>query len=373
MKLNVGITGQEGFVGQHLYNTLGLFPYEFEIVEYHSDFFKNPPQLTEFVGKCDIIVHLAAMNRHPDPEVLYKTNVELVEKLVEALEKSKSKAHVLFSSSSQEEQDNLYGKSKREGRQLLERWSKNAGGKFTGLLMPNIFGPFGKPYYNSFIATFCYQLTHNEQPEIMQDASVKLIYVSDLIKLILNEIRCGMGHELHHISHSDEYKVSEILSLLECFKNEYLVLGVIPKLNNSFELNLFNTFRSYIDFKTHYPVNYVKNSDARGSFVEVIRLNIGGQVSFSMTKPGITRGNHFHTRKIERFAVIKGKALVKLRRVGYEEILAFYLDGDEPAFLDMPIWYAHNIQNIGDDDLYMNFWINEFYDPNDPDTYSEAV
>jgi UDP-2-acetamido-2,6-beta-L-arabino-hexul-4-ose reductase len=117
----------------------------------------------------------------------------------------------------------------------------------------------------------------------------------------------------------------------------------------------------------------MQHTDTRGSFVEVIRLGIGGQVSFSTTVPGITRGNHYHTRKIERFAVIKGKALIQLRRIGTDAVLDFYLDGDEPAYVDMPIWYTHNITNIGDEVLYTNFWINEFYDPNDPDTYFENV
>jgi UDP-2-acetamido-2,6-beta-L-arabino-hexul-4-ose reductase len=117
----------------------------------------------------------------------------------------------------------------------------------------------------------------------------------------------------------------------------------------------------------------MQHTDDRGSFVEIIRLEVGGQVSFSTTKPNITRGNHFHTRKIERFAVIKGKALIQLRKIGTDEVLNFELNGDEPAYVDMPIWYTHNIKNIGDDVLYTNFWINEFFNPNDADTYFEEV
>ncbi|MNV80963.1 hypothetical protein D3C71_1745980 [compost metagenome] len=144
-------------------------------------------------------------------------------------------------------------------------------------------------------------------------------------------------------------------------------------MKNKFELNLFNTFRCFINLEKHYPVKFIKHTDPRGAFVEVIRLNIGGQVSFSTTVPGITRGNHYHTRKIERFAVIKGKALIQLRRIGSDEVLNFYLDGEEPSYVDMPIWYTHNIKNIGEEELYTNFWINEFFDPKDPDTYFENV
>ncbi len=373
MKLKIGITGQEGFVGQHLYNTLGLFPEEFERVDYHIDYFKDSDKLQAFVSQCDVIIHLAAMNRHNDPQVLYDTNIALVKQLIDALTSTQSKAHVLFSSSSQEERDNLYGKSKKEGRELLINWAEEAGGTFTGLVIPNVFGPFGHPYYNSFIATFSHQLSHNEQPKIEVDGAVKLIYVGDLVKVILDEVRSKKSNYQFAIPHTDERKVSEILALLETYKAQYFESGIIPELNDRFELNLFNTFRCYMDIKNHFPVKFTQHTDPRGAFVEVIRLNVGGQVSFSTTVPGITRGNHYHTRKIERFAVIKGKALIQLRKIDSDEVLDFYLDGNEPAYVDMPIWYTHNIKNIGEEELYTIFWINEFYDANDPDTFFENV
>lgn len=371
--IKIGITGQEGFVGQHLYHTIGLFPEEFERIEFKRDFFDDQALLNDFVAKCDVIIHLAAMNRHPDPNVIYDANISLVKKLCMALEFSDSKAHVLFSSSSQEERENLYGKSKKEGREFLANWAEKSGGKFTGLIIPNVYGPFGQPYYNSFIATFCHRLAHNESPVIDNDGDVKLIYVGDLVQIIVSEIRSGVGKDVFIVPPTDERKVSEILVILENYKEQYMDAGVIPALKDNFELNLFNTFRSYLDIKSHFPVKFIKHTDPRGAFVEVIRLNVGGQVSFSTTVPGITRGNHFHTRKIERFAVIKGKALIQLRKIGSSEVLDFYLDGSEPAYVDMPIWYTHNIKNIGEEELYTNFWINEFFDPSDPDTYFENV
>jgi UDP-2-acetamido-2,6-beta-L-arabino-hexul-4-ose reductase len=167
--------------------------------------------------------------------------------------------------------------------------------------------------------------------------------------------------------------VSGILNILKYYKEVYQERGEIPMLSNTFEINMFNTYRSYIDIKNYFPIKFTQHSDLRGTFVEVIRLAVGGQVSFSTTVPGITRGNHFHTRKIERFAVIKGKALIQLRKIGTNEVIDFYLDGNEPAYVDIPIWYAHNIKNIGDEVLYTNFWINEFFDLKDPDTYLENV
>ncbi len=373
MKLRIGITGQDGFVGQHLYNTLGLFPEEFERINYHKDFFHDETKLNAFIGSCDVVVHLAAMNRHTNVETLYQTNICLVKQLIKSLEQTNSKAHVLFSSSSQEDKDNLYGKSKKIGREMLANWALKAKAAFTGLVIPNVFGPFGHPYYNSFIATFSHQLTHNELPKIEMDGEVKLIYVAELVDVMLKEIRRKKGNNLFEIPHTSVHRVSEILSLLESYKEQYFINGNIPALNSLFELNLFNTFRCYIDIKNHNPVKFVQHTDPRGTFVEVIRLGAGGQVSFSTTIPGITRGNHYHTRKIERFAVIKGKALIQLRRIGTEEVLDFYLDGKEPAYVDMPIWYTHSIKNIGEDDLFTNFWINEFYNSADADTYFEDV
>ena len=146
----------------------------------------------------------------------------------------------------------------------------------------------------------------------------------------------------------------------------------LPELKNRFQLNLFNTFRSYLD-PDFFPVSLNLKSDGRGTFVETIKAACGGQFSFSTTKPGVTRGNHFHTRKAERFAVIQGKAIIRLRKIGTNEIIEYRVKGDQPAFVDMPVWYTHNITNVGDKDLYTLFWINEFFDPKDPDTYYEKV
>lgn len=378
--IKVGITGQSGFVGTHLYNTLGLLPDKFERVLFEDNFFGNETKLKSFVQQCDAIVHLAAMNRHNDPKVIYETNIQLVKQLIKACEETNSTPHILFSSSTQEERDNPYGKSKKEGRKLLVNWAMQNHARFTGFIIPNVFGSFGNPYYNSFIATFCHQLTHNEQPKIDTDGTVKLIYVGELVAEIIDQIIC-MTNEADSdaivneipIKHTSENKVSEVLELLEGFKANYFKDGIFPNLNNPFERNLFNSFVSYIDHKDFFPFYLKQNTDDRGSFVETVKMNSGGQVSFSTTKPGITRGNHFHTRKAERFAVIKGKARIELRRIGTNEVLSFELDGEKPSFVDMPIWYTHNITNIGDQDLYTIFWISEFFNAEDPDTFFEEV
>jgi UDP-2-acetamido-2,6-beta-L-arabino-hexul-4-ose reductase len=367
--LRIGITGQAGFVGTHLYNTIGLYPNEFIRVPFKREYFSNQQKLKQFVSECDVIVHLAAMNRHNDPKVIYQTNIDLVNKLLDVLTLTQKKVHVIFSSSTQEERNNEYGKSKKTGRELLYNWSQKNNCNFTGLLIPNVFGPFGLPNYNSVIATFCHKLTHNEVPSVDIDLELKLIYVGELVEVILSEIRSKKSEPEKVVTNTASAKVSEILLLLEKFKIEYLKMGSIPKITNTFEFHLFNTFRSYIDYKIHFPVKFVQQTDSRGSFVEVIRLGIGGQCSFSTTVPGVTRGNHFHTRKIERFAVIKGNAQIQLRKIDSDEVLNYYLDGNYPAYVDMPIWYTHNIKNIGEEELFTIFWINEAFNPATPDTY----
>lgn len=373
--LKIGITGQSGFIGTHLYNTLGLEPENFQRIPFDRFFFEDIALLEQFVSQCDVIVHLAALNRHNDTRTIYDTNLDLIKRLILALESTSSTPHLLFASSIQEERDNPYGRSKKEGRILLEEWAAKNRARFTGLIMPNVFGPFGHPYYNSVVATFCHQLTHNEQPKIDIDGELKLIYVAELVQTIITHIVNPQSTTTsRQISHTTTIKVSRLLEKLTAFKHTYFDKQIVPEIREPFDRNLFNTFVCYIDHKSFYPGKLVPHTDQRGSFVEVLKLdNTGGQVSFSTTVPDIIRGNHFHTRKFERFAVIKGKARIDLRRIGTEEVLSFEMNGEAPSFVDMPIWFTHNITNIGDDELYTLFWINEFYDPDDGDTFFEEV
>lgn len=380
MMIKVGITGQAGFIGTHLFNTLNLDKEIFETVPFEDRFFSDATLLEKWVSKCDTIVHLAALNRHNDADVIYNTNVSLVKQLISALETTNKHPHVLYSSSTQEELGNIYGKSKKEGRLLLECWTQKNNAKFTGFVIPNVFGPFGNPYYNSVVATFCHQLTNNEQPRIGIDSELKLIYVGELVNIIITQIRVLFEIDNKDaiidtiaVNHTTLIKVSDLLKKIESFKCNYFDNGIIPNLNNEFDRNLFNTFVCYIDQKNFYPYHLKKNTDNRGSFVEIVKFNSGGQISFSTTIAGVTRGNHFHTRKIERFAVIKGKALIEFRKIGTDTILSFELDEENPSFVDMPIWYSHNIKNIGTEELCTILWINEFFDPNSPDTYFEKV
>lgn len=369
----IGITGQTGFMGSHLYNFLSLRKEELELIPFEDSHFSQRDKLFNFVKKCDAIIHLAAINRHGDQNVIYQTNINLIKQLINALEEARSTPQILFASSTQEERDNLYGKSKKEGRKLLQKWAKKNNAKFTGLIIPNVFGPFGMPFYNSVISTFSYQLTNNLEPKIEIDVSLRLIYINDLLNEFLKLIHTAHSKDIYYVPFYKEIKVSEILKKLMQFKELYYDKNIIPRLSDKFEIDLFNTFRSYIALETYCPFHLKKNEDARGYLVETIKEYTGGQVFFSVTKPGITRGNHFHIRKIERFCVIKGEAEVKLRKIGTEKVISFYVSSQQPATIDMPIWYTHNINNIGSEDLLTLFWCNEIFDPSDSDTYFEEV
>ncbi len=371
--MKVGITGQAGFIGKHLYNTLGLFPETYTRVAFEKEFFNDENLLDAFVKQCDIIVHLAAVNRHAEPSKIYSTNVELAQKLRDSLIRTNAKPHVIFSSSTQEERDNPYGNAKKEAREMLSSWASESNSKFTGLIIPNVFGPFGNPYYNSVVATFCYELLNNRKPIIENDNEIELLYVGDLMDEFVKIIKNTINETRYIIASNKLIYVSEILSILNEFKIVYFNNGEIPLLKSKFELQLFNTFRSFIDLKKNFPIILNKNSDERGVFVEIVRHGVSGQTSYSVTLPNITRGNHFHTRKIERFAVIKGKAIIQLRRIGDDEIISFELNGEKPAYVDIPVWYSHKIKNIGEEDLLTIFWINEPFNSSDPDTYFEIV
>ena len=371
--IRVGITGQAGFIGQHLYNFLGTKTEQISRTDFERSLFDKPEDLANWVANCDVIVHIAAMNRHEDPQVIYDTNVGLVQKLIDACQSAAVTPKIIFSSSTQEEQDNLYGQSKRDGRKLLETWAQQQAGSVTSLFIPNVFGPFGKPFYNSFIATFCHLLNTGGAPEVHQDATVSLIYVNALVEHFYQQIQSdSSGVAFKAIEAPYQAKVTEVLQKLEHFKSIYVENNQVPDISSGFDIDLFNTFTSYIP-KEYFPRKFTMHTDNRGAFVEIMRAGTSGQSSYSTTVPGITRGNHYHTRKVERFAVIKGKACIKLRKINTDKVYEFFLDGSEPAYVDMPIWYTHNITNIGDEELITLFWINEPYDPEDPDTYFESV
>ena len=368
--MKIGITGQNGFIGKHLKNFLGLKGLN-EFVEFDRSFFSDESLMKSFVQSCDVIVHLAGLNRHPDENEIYETNVGLVRSLINACEGANVQPHILFSSSTQESRDNSYGRSKKKGGELLTKWASDNNSLVTNMVIPNVFGPFGQPNYNSVVATFCHQIVNGEKPTIVADGLLKLIYINELVEDIYRLITDKVSGSVS-LKHRHEMKVSDLLNRLKSFHSEYMWDGKIPNIISPLDLALFNTYRCYIPY-SYFPRPYVSHNDNRGSFVEIIRANTSGQYSFSTTSPDVTRGNHFHTRKVERFAIIKGRAKISIRHIDSEEVIDYVIDGKNPSYVDIPIWHVHNLKNIGEEELVTLFWINEPYDASNHDTYALEV
>ncbi len=371
--MKIGITGQNGFVGWHLSQTIKYFhPNDFQLILFERNYFSNPDSLDNFVSKCDCIIHLAGLNRAEDQLKISEINIALSKQLMESFERVNFKGKLIFSSSAQENNNSSYGTSKKEARKVFINGSNKVGFEFLGLIIPNIFGPFCKPNYNSFIATFCEKIINGIEPEIIFDNKVELLYVGTLVEEIIKNIKNPSNSNIIIVP-QEKIKVSHVLKKLNTFYKQYIEKAEIPQLESRFDLQLFNTFKSYLNFEQKYPIKHKENIDDRGSFTEILRSKVSGQVSYSITNPESIRGNHFHTRKIERFSVIQGKALIQLRKIGSNTIHNFTLNGNIPSFVDMPIWYTHNIANIGEEPLITLFWINEPYCEKDSDTYFEIV
>jgi UDP-2-acetamido-2,6-beta-L-arabino-hexul-4-ose reductase len=243
--IQVGITGQNGFIGSHLINFFRI-QNDIKVIEFNREYFASPEMLEQFVSKCDVIIQLAAMSRSVSQQLLYENNIELDKKLVKALENTNSKAHVLFASTTHEMRDGDYYASKRDGQNLFKQWAEQSGSKFTVMVMPNTFGPYGKPVLNSVVSTFCYKVAHDEKPEIIIDTPVNLIYIHELCKDFYKVIKGNIDSTSYTPTATTTIKVSEILDLLLGFRESYLNQKVIPKFKTLFELFLFETFISYL-------------------------------------------------------------------------------------------------------------------------------
>ncbi len=371
MKRRIVITGVVGFMGSHLRDRLSC-EQDIEVPSFEDAYFSQPQKLREVLAGSDTVVHLAAMNRGDEKEI-YTTNIELVNKLVEALDELDTRPHVIFSSSTQAYLDNAYGRSKKEGERILEEWSKKSNTPVTVLIIPNVFGDGGRPFYNSVVATFCHLLTHGGQPQVQVDKELNLIYINELSEIFWDKIKNPpAGFARVDVKATATAKVTDILAMLNHFKDCFYVKKIVPALADNFEKNLYNTYLSYAEH-VDYEQPLALRTDARGSLFEVVKEEKGGQIFFSTTRPGIVRGNHYHTRKQEKFCVAKGEAIIRLRRIGTDEIIEYRVSDKKPVVVEVPIFYTHNIENVGTGELCTIFWTNELFVPNDSDTFFEKV
>jgi UDP-2-acetamido-2,6-beta-L-arabino-hexul-4-ose reductase len=370
--LKVLITGSEGFIGYHLYNSIKYKFQDLTLINFKKEYFEDDSIIDKLINNADVLIHLSGVNRSDDPKFLYDQNLLLTKKLIESINRVNFSGKLIFTSSTQEDIDTAYGNAKKDSRILFLDESNKNNFKFIGLIIPNVFGPFCRPNYNSFISTFCYNSILGKTNKIIEDNQVNLIYIDNLILKIIESIYNEEPNK-KIIKPDIKISVSKVKKIIESFNEEYFYSGIIPSIESQFNFDLFKTFHSYINLESYYPKKLKLRVDERGSFSEVLRSNIKGQYSYSITNQDHIRGNHFHTRKIERFIVISGKAKIELRKIGSDKRISFELSGNKPEYIDMPVWSTHNISNVGKTPLITLFWANEFYNDDNPDTFYEKV
>ena len=316
------------------------------------------------ISGSERLVHIAGVNRGTDDEVR-SGNLRFAEQVAGALLRSDAPPPtVVFANSIQADSANVYGDAKRRAAEIIARACDSLGLEFIDLRLPNLFGEHGRPFYNSFIATFCHLLARGEAPTVDVDREVPLLHAQRAAAALLGRAEL----EPHLVTSS----VSSVLEVLDRFAQQYAI-GEIPAIEAPFDRDLFNTYRSFA-FELRPTIPLTRHADARGSFFEITRSHGGeGQSSFSTTRPGVTRGDHYHARKIERFTVLRGQAVISLQKLFSDEVVRLPVDGDDPVAVDMPTFWSHNITNTGSEDLYTSFWINEIFDPTDPDTYPKVI
>jgi UDP-2-acetamido-2,6-beta-L-arabino-hexul-4-ose reductase len=367
--MHIGITGADGFLGWHLRCLLHGDTTEDTAVPCDQVSFADDNALDDLVATSDAIVHFAGINRGTKDEVL-NGNLAITDRLIAALRRSGRSPHILFASSIQIDRDNTYSEAKRVCAQHLQTWADGCGARFTTVVLPNVFGEFGRPFYNSVVATFCHQLVQGEEPRIVVDAPLELIHAQDVAAKFVALAKEGTAGTVRVTGH-EPLLVSEILRRLQGLNVSYSG-GTFPLLTDSFDLQLFNTLRSF-RFPGQAQGTFDVHTDRRGSLWEVARAEGAGQTFVSWTEPGVTRGNHYHRHKVERFAVLSGSGRIRLRRLFTPDVHTYDLSGEAPACVDMPTFCTHSIENIGSTPLLTLFWSGELFDAGNSDTWAESV
>lgn len=363
--MNIALTGAGGFLGWHtrvLAHSLGMESIGLTLGER----FDADDSIAALSG-VDTLIHIAGVNRGTDGEV-GDGNVLFATQLAHALGKVRSSpTKVVYANSIQAGNGSPYGSAKTEAGRILAEAARACDAKFVDVRLPNLFGEHGVPFYNSVVSTFSHLLASGASPSVTDDKSLSLLHVQNAAEVLL-----GIHDATRIQSLATTRTVSEVAAKLQSMASTYKA-GTIPDISDPFDRDLFNTYRSYLAGEK-LPIVLDRKNDSRGSFFEVVRSEGGeGQSSFSTTVPGITRGQHYHRRKIERFTVLSGTAEIAMRRMFSSEVLRFRVTGDEPVSVDMPTMWSHKITNVGADKLYTMFWINEIFDPSAPDTFLEEV
>ncbi|WBB69865.1 NAD-dependent epimerase/dehydratase family protein [Micromonospora sp. WMMD812] len=362
--LRLAVTGAGGFLGWHVRVLLRALGWPEPTVLTRSDL-ADPAVLAARVDGVDRVLHLAGVNRGEPAEVA-AGNVQLAAQLAEGLKHcANPPARVVYANSVQAGNGSPYGDSKAAAARLLA----DTGVDLDNVLLPNLYGEHGRPYYNSAVATFCRVLAEGGRPEVHADRELGLVHVTDAAARLAG---VPAGGSWDPAMPALRISVRDLVGRLTEVAATYRT-GEIPSLVDRHDVRLFNTYRSHC-FPAHYPLPLPRRGDARGELVETVKAHGGaGQTFCSTTRPGITRGEHFHLAKVERFVVLRGSAEISLRRVGDTEVLRFPVRGEEPVLVDMPTMWVHKLVNTGPDELVTMFWTNELFDPDRPDTWPEPV
>lgn len=361
----IAVTGARGFLGQHL--RAAALEYGTEVVGIPVGDEFDLSQASRAVSGASRVIHLAGVNRGTDDEVM-DGNALFAAQVASAVESAaEPPSSVVYANSIQAGNGSVYGIAKQAAAGTLGSAAQETGATFEDVLLPNLFGEYGRPFYNSVVATFSHLLARSERPEVHQDKELTLLHAQNAADVLLGTVPLTAMDTL-----CQQVTVRGLKTLLEEVAADYSV-GEFPDLSTSFRRDLFNTYRA-ATFPDSAPTTITRHADQRGSFFEIVRSRGGtGQTSFSTTAPGITRGDHFHRRKVERFTVLAGEAEINLRHIFAGTVHSFRITGDEPSSVDMPTLYAHNIRNVGSSTLYTAFWTNDIFDPSNPDTISETV
>jgi len=360
------VTGAKGFIGKNLITELRNQKYTY-IFEYDID--SRVEDLDEYCKITEFVFHLAGVNRPKNQKEFLEGNFGFTSILLEKLKKFNNKAPIMLASSIQAELDNPYGKSKKAGEELLFKYSKENQSKVFIYRFPNVFGKWCKPNYNSAVATFSHNIAH-DLPISVNDPNVEmnLIYIDDLVNEMIRALNrnANQSNDYCYVQPIYNIKLGEIVDLLYEFKYSRENKS-IPNTENPFIKKLYANYLSYLP-KNKFSYELKMNIDHRGSFTEFLKTPDRGQVSVNISKPGIVKGNHWHHTKNEKFLVVFGSGVIRLRKIDEHEIIEYFVSDKKLEVVDIPPGYTHNIENLGDSDMVTIIWVNETFDSLKPDT-----
>lgn len=365
--MKILVTGANGFIGKNLIAEIKATT-DHEVLSYDKD--TDPNLLDSYCAKAEFVFHLAGVNRPKEQAEFMEGNFGFTSTLLDTLKKNSNRCPVMISSSTQAELNNPYGESKKAGEELLQAYGHETGSKVLIYRFPNVFGKWCQPNYNSAVATFCYNIAR-DMPITINDSKVMLtlVYIDDVVKELVRALTGEENRvdEICEVPTSHLVRLGEIVELLHSYKTSREERSV-PNMSDAFTKKLYSTYLSYLP-ENEFSYELKMNVDQRGSFTEFIRTPDRGQVSVNISKPGITKGNHWHHTKNEKFLVVSGEGVIRFRKLDSAEVIEYFVSGEKMKVVDIPVGYTHNIENLGQTDMVTIMWVNEPFSPETPDTY----